>query len=52
MRNVMSERIVKKKKYLIKEVVVNQPERHKSFDIALPRHTHKVTAVIITVSKL
>lgn len=48
----MSSRIVKKKKYVVKEIIINAPERHMPFDIVLPRNIHKVTAIIITATRL
>jgi len=40
-----------KKKFIIKSIDINQPERHRQFIIKLPTGVKKVKAIIITTSQ-
>jgi hypothetical protein len=40
--------VVKKKRFIITPLAIEQPERHKQFEIKLPAHVHKVSDIIIT----
>jgi len=46
------EAIIKKKKYKVFTLNINQLERHKSFQIRIPANVKKVSGIIITATSL
>jgi hypothetical protein len=43
-------KVIKRKRFIIHKVVINEFERHKQFEIRLPAHVKQVTGIIITAS--
>lgn len=42
--------VIKRRRYIIHKVIINDYERHKQFEIRLPNNVKKVTGIIITTS--